>query len=76
MPLPYVYARYNFMPLARGTAASGYTALLALFWAADMPVTATIPPNYQVGALWLQSWARRVCVTINSVVFIDLCGVC
>lgn len=60
MPLPYVYARYNFMPLARGTAASGYTALLALFWAADMPVTATIPPNYQVGALWLQSWARRV----------------
>lgn len=36
------------MPLARGTAAVGYTMLLALFWAAGMPVVAAIPKDYQV----------------------------
>ena len=36
------------MPLARGTAACGYTAILSLFWAASMPVTASIPKDYQV----------------------------
>jgi hypothetical protein len=36
------------MPLARGTAACGYTTLLALFWAAGMPVTARIPKQCQV----------------------------
>ena len=35
--------RYNFMPLARGTAAVGYLTLLAIFLAADMPVTTQIP---------------------------------
>jgi hypothetical protein len=39
------------MPLARGTAAVGYTTTLALFWAAGMPVTAHIPRDYQVGAV-------------------------
>lgn len=36
------------MPLARGTAACGYTFILSLFWAADMPVTVYIPKDYQV----------------------------
>lgn len=36
------------MPLARGTAACGYTAVLALFRAAGMPITARIPRDYQV----------------------------
>ena len=35
--------RYNFMPLARGTAAVGYLTLLAVFLAADMPIAAHIP---------------------------------
>ncbi|GMH35900.1 hypothetical protein BSKO_03768 [Bryopsis sp. KO-2023] len=46
--LTFVYYWYNFMPLARGTAASGHATLLALFWAAGMPVTRGIPPNYQI----------------------------
>lgn len=46
--LTYAYYWYNFMPLARGTAACGYTTILSLFWAAGMPVTATIPKDYQV----------------------------
>ena len=45
--LTYGYYWYNFMPLARGTAACGYTTILSLFWAAGMPVTASIPKNYQ-----------------------------
>jgi hypothetical protein len=36
------------MPLARGTAAVGYTTMLGLFWAAGMPVTQPIPTDYQV----------------------------
>jgi len=43
-----VLCRYNFMPLARGTAAVGYTTMLGLFWAAGMPITAEIPKDYQV----------------------------
>eukprot|EP00983_Pelagomonas_calceolata_P045807 1139884-Pelagomonas_calceolata.AAC.4 len=39
------------MPLARGTAACGYTTILSLFWAAGMPITASIPKDYQVGFL-------------------------
>lgn len=46
--LTFVYYWYNFMPLARGTAACGYTTILALFWAAKIPVTVTIPQDYQV----------------------------
>jgi hypothetical protein len=46
--LRFTYYWYNFMPLARGTAACGYTTLLALFWAAGMPVTARIPAQCQV----------------------------
>ena len=45
--LTYGYYWYNFMPLARGTAACGYTTILSLFWAAGMPVTASIPKDYQ-----------------------------
>ena len=36
------------MPLARGTAAVGYTSLLALLWAAGLPASARIPSDYQV----------------------------
>lgn len=46
--LIYSYYWYNFMPLARGTAACGYATLLSLFWSAGMPVTAAIPKHYQV----------------------------
>ncbi|PNW88256.1 hypothetical protein CHLRE_01g021450v5 [Chlamydomonas reinhardtii] len=46
--MTYCYYWYNFMPLARGTAAVGYTTMLGLFWGAGMPVTATIPKDYQV----------------------------
>jgi hypothetical protein len=46
--LCYAYYWYNFMPLARGTAAVGYTTMLALFWAAGMPITQPIPTDYQV----------------------------
>ena len=31
------------MPLARGTAVTGYITLLAIFLAADMPITSYIP---------------------------------
>lgn len=36
------------MPLARGTAAVGYTTMLGLFWAAGMPISSEIPKDYQV----------------------------
>ncbi|XP_020091961.1 suppressor of RPS4-RLD 1 isoform X2 [Ananas comosus] len=42
------YYWYNFMPLSRGSAAVGYTVLLGLFLAANMEVTASIPPGMQV----------------------------
>lgn len=35
--------RYNFMPLARGTAAVGYLTLLSVFQAAKMPIEEAIP---------------------------------
>lgn len=41
--LSFAYFWYNFMPLARGTAAAGYIAILAIFLAASMPVTSPIP---------------------------------
>ena len=41
--LTYVYYWYNFMPLARGTAVAGYITVLAVFLAADMPITSFIP---------------------------------
>lgn len=44
--LRYAFLWYNFMPLARGTAVVGYITLLAMFLAADMPITSPIP---QVG---------------------------
>jgi hypothetical protein len=40
------------MPLARGTAAVGYTTMLGLFWAAGMPISKEIPKDYQVGGVW------------------------
>jgi hypothetical protein len=39
------------MPLARGTAATGYVVLLALFLAMGRPVTEHIPQGVQVGGL-------------------------
>ena len=45
--LTFAYFWYNFMPLARGTAAAGYVAILSIFLAAGMPVTSPIPKvNY------------------------------
>ena len=41
--LTFAYFWYNFMPLARGTAAAGYISILGLFLAAGMPVTTNIP---------------------------------
>ena len=41
--LRYAFLWYNFMPLARGTAVVGYITLLAIFLAADMPVTSPVP---------------------------------
>ena len=41
--LTLAYFWYNFMPLARGTAAAGYICILGLFLAAGMPVIASIP---------------------------------
>ena len=41
--LAFAYTWYNFMPLARGTAAAGYVAILGLFAAAGMPVSAPCP---------------------------------
>lgn len=35
--------RYNFMPLARGSAVVGGMTILAVFLAAGMPITASIP---------------------------------
>jgi len=45
--LHFAYYWYNFMPLARGTAVVGGMFLQAVFLAADMPVTASIPKGYQ-----------------------------
>lgn len=48
-----MYYWYNFMPLARGTAVTGYITLLAIFLAADMPITSYIP---KVTSLEKQLW--------------------
>ena len=71
--LQWAYFWYNFMPLARGTALVGYVSLLALFLAADMPITRMAPkvnPDTQ-NRLFLEhlnaciralhSWARFPC---------------
>lgn len=42
------YYWYNFMPLARGSSVVGLTAMLGLFLATNMEVTANIPPGVQV----------------------------
>jgi hypothetical protein len=55
--LTFGYYWYNFMPLARGTAAVGYTTILALFWAAGVPVCTPIPKDYQV---WDCGWFQGV----------------
>eukprot|EP00891_Asterochloris_glomerata_P001301 jgi/Astpho2/1301/fgenesh1_pg.00024_%23_11_t len=46
--LTFIFYWYNFMPLARGTAAVGYITLLGIFLAAGMPITAPIPQGCQV----------------------------
>lgn len=43
LTLKFAYYWYNFMPLARGTAVCGYITLLAIFLAAEMPITTAIP---------------------------------
>ncbi|KAK2967664.1 hypothetical protein RJ640_030535 [Escallonia rubra] len=42
------YYWYNFMPLSRGTAATGFIVLLGLFLAANMEFTGSIPQGLQV----------------------------
>ncbi len=54
--LTYVYYWYNFMPLARGTAVTGYITLLAIFLAADMPITSYIPKVACPNSLRKQIW--------------------
>ena len=54
--LTYVYYWYNFMPLARGTAVTGYITLLAIFLAADMPITSFIPKVCNCLCLGSQDW--------------------
>lgn len=39
---------YNFMPLARGTAACGYVGLLGMFLALDIDIDAAVPKGFQV----------------------------
>lgn len=57
--LTYVYYWYNFMPLARGTAVTGYITLLAIFLAADMPITAFIPKVHNsIGCMYPKVHAR------------------
>ena len=51
--LTFVYYWYSFMPLARGTAVTGYVTLLAIFLAADMPITAYIPKVHLLLSLLL-----------------------
>ncbi|BDA45969.1 probable UDP-N-acetylglucosamine-peptide N-acetylglucosam at N-terminal half [Coccomyxa sp. Obi] len=63
--LTFAYFWYNFMPLARGTAAAGYVAILAIFLAAGMPVTSPIPKAYQVD--WEAILARSADPFIASV---------
>jgi hypothetical protein len=58
--LRYVYYWYNFMPLARGSAAVGYTTLLSLFWAFGMPISARIPRDYQT------DWEAILCPVRSS----------
>lgn len=53
--LTYVYYWYNFMPLARGTAVTGYITLLAIFLAADMPITSFIPKVRTPSCLFLKA---------------------
>ena len=65
--LAFAYTWYNFMPLARGTAAAGYVAILGLFAAAGMPVSAPCPKvrlsdlPEDVCRQWLW-WTRYLCV--------------
>eukprot|EP01023_Acetabularia_acetabulum_P065506 TRINITY_DN8686_c1_g1_i1.p1 TRINITY_DN8686_c1_g1~~TRINITY_DN8686_c1_g1_i1.p1 ORF type:complete len:166 (+),score=28.76 TRINITY_DN8686_c1_g1_i1:289-786(+) len=46
--LRFVYYWYNFMPLARGSAACGYASLLGMFMALDMPISTQVPEGVQV----------------------------
>jgi len=46
--LRFAYYWYNFMPLARGTAAVGYITILGLFLAAGAPVAVRCPEGVQV----------------------------
>lgn len=52
------YYWYNFMPLARGTAAVGYITILGLFLAAGMPVNRFMPEVTPDGALQWICWVH------------------
>ena len=57
----FAYFWYNFMPLARGSAAVGYTTILSLFWAFGMPISVPIPAHYQ------SDWEAILCTVRCSV---------
>ena len=70
LPLPHLYCppsglyrRYNFMPLARGSAFCGYVSMLGALLAAGTPVRSMMP---QVGGLgwcaggWAGGWGGWV----------------
>ena len=68
--LRFAYYWYNFMPLARGTALVGYVTILALFLAADMPITQPAPKVPPLCRLATQ----RACVQQQLHVFVLKCS--
>lgn len=69
--LLFTYYWYNFMPLARGSAAVGYTTILSLFWAFGMPISVAIPKDYQTDWEAILTQARVLCAALCAVL-IDL----
>ncbi len=72
--LTFAYFWYNFMPLARGTAAAGYVAILGIFLAAGMPVTSPIPKVWSASChdmttvqLFLcESWSSKADMEVSA----------
>ena len=56
--------RYNFMPLARGSAVVGAMTILAVFLAAGMPITANIP---KVRAVSHRSQCTSLAIPANNI---------
>lgn len=61
----FIIIRYNFMPLAKGSAVVGYTVLLGLLMAANMDVTGNIPQGCQVD--WEAILSSHPDMFLNSV---------